>query len=86
MYARYRNQGARHHNEKETKTNVSNLRKVDEFVKSKKRLSNSTMDGANNKLIHGQSSKKSLVKHLTERAQEDLKGKVKEQEDKYEKQ
>lgn len=76
MYARYRNQGARHHHETETKTNVSNMRRVDNFVTSKKRLKNSTMDGANNKLIHGQSSKKSLVKHLTERAQEDFKDKL----------
>lgn len=82
MYARYRNQGARHHHETETKTNVSNMTKVDNFVKSKKRLRNATMDGANNKLIHGQSSKKSLVKHLTERAQEDYKEKIEKQEEK----
>ncbi len=82
MYARYRNQGARHHHETETKTNVSNMTKVDNFVKSKKRLRNATMDGANNKLIHGQSSKKALVKHLTERAQEDYKEKIEKQEEK----
>ena len=58
------------------------MTKVDNFVKSKKRLRNATMDGANNKLIHGQSSKKSLVKHLTERAQEDYKEKIEKQEEK----
>ena len=55
MYARYRNQGARHKYETETKTEVSNLRKVDNFVKHEKGLSNSHMSGANNKSISSNS-------------------------------
>ena len=51
MFARYRNQGARHRYETETKTEISNLRKVDDFVKHEKGLSNSHMKGANNKSI-----------------------------------
>lgn len=57
MYARYRNQGARHKHEAETKTNLTNLRKVDQFVKSEKGLSSSTMDNANNKKVSGVANK-----------------------------
>ena len=51
MYARYRNQGARHRYESETKTEVSNLKKDDKFVKHMTGLSNASMKGANNKSI-----------------------------------
>lgn len=61
MYARYRNSGARHKYETETKTNVENLRKVDRFVKHRTGLSNSRMSGANNKSISGKQSLGSKV-------------------------
>ncbi len=51
MYGRYRNKGARHHHESETKANISNLSKSDRFIRSRTRLRNSTMSGANNHRI-----------------------------------
>ena len=55
MFTKYRNSDARHTYETETKKNISNLRKVDNFVQSKRGLTNSTMSGANNKIVNGQS-------------------------------
>ena len=55
MYARYRNSGARHKHETETKTNMTNLRKYDQFVKKRERLKNPKMEGANNTKVSGQS-------------------------------
>ena len=51
IYAKYRNTGARHSHETETKTNMTNLQKYDQFIKKKTRLTNSRMDGANNTRI-----------------------------------
>ena len=53
MYARYRNKGARHHHEKETKSTMDNLRKSDTFVKRRTGLKNSRMAGANNTSVKG---------------------------------
>ena len=55
MFNKYRNFNARHTYETETKKTMSNLRKVDNFVVSKRGLTNSTIDGANNKFVGGQS-------------------------------
>ena len=55
MYVRYRNANARHTYETETKKSISNLRKVDNFIQSKKGLSNATMSGTNNKIVSGKS-------------------------------
>ena len=60
MFFRYRNSNARHKYETETKKNMTNLRKVDDFIQSRKGLSNSTMVGANNKRLNGQASNKIL--------------------------
>ena len=57
IYAKYRNTGARHNYETETKTNMTNLQKEDSFVRRKTRLNSSTMDGANNTRITGNSIK-----------------------------
>ena len=57
MHSRYRNSGARHSHETETKTNMTNLREYDKFVTKRKRLDNSTMEGANNTRVTGNSSK-----------------------------
>lgn len=57
MFLRYRNSNARHTYESDTKRQISNLREVDNFLQSKKGLSNSIMDGANNKVVNGQSIK-----------------------------
>lgn len=48
IYSSYRHAGARHEYEEETESKIANVRKSDEFVKHRKHLSNSTMDGANN--------------------------------------
>jgi len=53
IYARYRNKGARHHHEKETKAAMSNLRTADNFVTKRTGLRNATMQGANNKIVRG---------------------------------
>ena len=53
MHSRYRNSGARHHHEVETKKTMSNLRQVDNFVKHRNHIRNSSMDGANNRRIEG---------------------------------
>ena len=48
MFSKYRNFNARHTYEKDTKTNIINLKSIDKFISSRKGLSNSTMIGANN--------------------------------------
>lgn len=53
IYGKYRNSGARHNHEKDTKTNMSNLVKSDKLVRREKRLSNSRMEGANNTRVDG---------------------------------
>jgi hypothetical protein len=55
MFVKYRNSNARHTYEKDTKSEISNLRKVDDYIRSKKGLTNQTMVGANNKMVNGQS-------------------------------
>mgnify|MGYP003571266631 CR=1 FL=1 len=61
MLSRYRNAGARHTYEKETKREMINLKQVDRFIKSKKGLSNSRMTGANNTRVNGESSKGKIM-------------------------
>lgn len=53
MYMKYRNKGARHFHEIETKRNMSNLNKSDIFVKKEFGLSNSRIEGANNTKVNG---------------------------------
>jgi len=53
MYARYRNKGARHYHEKETKAKMDNIRKKDSFVKKRTGLTKSRMEGANNMSVSG---------------------------------
>ena len=54
IYARYRNKGARHKHEIETKTNMSNLRTEDNFVRTETGLTNSRIDGVNNINVSGE--------------------------------
>ena len=65
-YSKYRNFGARHTYEVETNKEMSNLRTVDNLVKTKRRLRSSTMEGANNKSLKGTSVAKKLLKNLKE--------------------
>ena len=53
MYAKYRNKGARHNHEEETKSTMNNLREYDNFVQRKTGLKNSRMNGANNTSVKG---------------------------------
>ena len=64
MYNKYRNSGARHAHEKETKKNVTNLRKVDNLIRRKTRLKNSSMNGANNTQVKGGNAKKGMLDNL----------------------
>ncbi len=66
IFARYRNSNARHKYETETKTNMSNLRKVDNFIRSETGLTNSVMIGANNTSISGQKLDNKLLNMLVE--------------------
>ena len=65
IYAKYRNSNARHQYEKETKTEVDNLSTVDNFIQSKKGLSNSRIEGANNTFVAGQSVDSKFLDALT---------------------
>ncbi len=52
MYKKYRNKDVRHTYEKETDSDFKNIRKVDDFVKHMKGLSDEKMKGANNQDVH----------------------------------
>ena len=56
MYSRYRNKGARHLHETETKKTMSNVQCADNFIKHEKGLSNSRINGANNNNVSGQTN------------------------------
>lgn len=60
IYGKYRNKSARHSYEIETKKTMTNLRKVDNFIESRRGLTSSTMSGRNNNLIYG----KNLTNHI----------------------
>lgn len=53
MYGKYRNNNARHKHELETKKSMTNLRKVDNYLRKRTGLSNARMTGANNKTVSG---------------------------------
>ena len=53
IYAKYRNTGARHTYETETKKQMLNIQKKDEFFKKRTGLSNSRISGANNRTVNG---------------------------------
>ena len=65
MYVRYRNSNARHHHETETKRKIFNLRKMDNFIRQEKGLSNSRMEGANNTRVSGQSLSETVIGSIT---------------------
>lgn len=64
MYARYRNSGARHKHELETKRSISNLQSVDNFIKHEHGLSNSSIRGRNNNTIIG--GKQSIIDSIAQ--------------------
>ncbi|MDD4108181.1 MAG: hypothetical protein PHH93_05625 [Prolixibacteraceae bacterium] len=66
MFTRYRNSNARHIYEKETKTQMANLRKADNLVQRRTGLTNSRIEGANNTSISGQSIGNKMLDSLVE--------------------
>ncbi|MCL2402859.1 MAG: TFIIB-type zinc ribbon-containing protein [Coriobacteriia bacterium] len=64
-YNKYRNAGARHMHEFNTKAAMSNVKAGDSLVKRRTGLSNATMDGANNLQVNYGSGKKSMLDKLT---------------------
>ncbi|MBP5678977.1 MAG: TFIIB-type zinc ribbon-containing protein [Bacilli bacterium] len=54
MYAKYRNKSARHTYEKETKHEITNLRKVDQLVQHKKQLKNRYINDRNDDILDGE--------------------------------
>ena len=57
IYVKYRNSGARHKYELETKTEIDNLTTVDDYIRTRTGLSNATMEGANNTAVYGKNFK-----------------------------
>jgi hypothetical protein len=57
VFKRYRNTGARHSHETETKANFSNVQRYDQFVTHRKKLKRDVIENKNDTLIEG-----SLVK------------------------
>lgn len=66
MFARYRNSGARHKHELETKKKMTNLRKVDKLIKRKTGLTNSRMQGANNTRVTGQNISSQILNQIAQ--------------------
>ncbi len=62
MHRKYRNSDARHHHETETKKHMSNIRRVDELIKRETGLSNSRMQGANNRNVSGTQISDNILK------------------------
>ena len=61
ILAKYRNFNARHKYETETKTNISNMRKQDQFITKRKGLSNTRIHGANNTSVAGENLGNALL-------------------------
>ena len=54
MYSRYRNKGARHTYESETKNEITNLKKVDDLIERRKGLRSSTIKNRNDNKLEGE--------------------------------
>ena len=57
MYAKYRNQNARHTYEKETKTNLVVNSRVDELIEHRKKLKSPSIEGRNDNRLEGEDLK-----------------------------
>jgi hypothetical protein len=60
MKGRYRNKSARHDYENSTKKNVTNMKTVDNFLKSEKGLHNAKINGQNNHKLNGNTNKNTV--------------------------
>ncbi|MCQ2601330.1 MAG: hypothetical protein MJ184_08225 [Treponema sp.] len=59
-YFRYRNSTVRHYHEKETKREMKNIQQVDEYIRRRTDLSNSSIAGRNNKRVRGKFGSKHI--------------------------
>lgn len=66
IYSRYRNKAARHKYEIETKTNVTNLRKVDNFIKTENNLTRARIRGANDTTVGSQSVTDNMINAIAD--------------------
>ena len=73
IYAKYRNTGARHMHESETKNELSNLKKKDVFVKREIGLTNSMISGVNNKNVTGSIVSNNFTKDILDSVKKELK-------------
>ncbi len=64
MFLRYRNLNARHHYETETKKNISNVRRSDQFIGNERNLANDKISGVNNNSITNNSEAESFINDL----------------------
>ncbi len=64
MYSKYRNVNARHTYEKDTEVKMENLQKIDQLLKHKTGLSDSSMNGANNTNVNGQNARNFIAKRM----------------------
>jgi len=65
-YAKYRNFTERHHHETETPTEMFNVVKSDKLIKRETGLSNSKIEGANNKKVSGQGLAENLLNNVND--------------------
>lgn len=65
-YVKYRNFTERHHHETETPTEMFNLVKSDNLIKRETGLSNSRIEGANNKKVSGQGLAENLLNNVND--------------------
>lgn len=73
---RYRNASARHYHEKETRSELKNLKKSDKKFESRKRLRNASIEGKNSDDVRGsvaKMNKSGFFKKISEEALEKLK-------------
>lgn len=72
IYGKYRNQNARHKHEVETVHEVKDLREVDEKLQTRRRLSNSRIQGANNTSVEGSSNSSGMANKLKDTIMKNL--------------
>jgi len=73
LYSKYRNTGARHSHEKETKATMDNMQKTDTFVKKLTGLSNARMNGANNTSVSNGGSGVPMLDKLNDKVPDGIK-------------
>lgn len=69
IYLKYRNSNARHKYEKETKAQISSLRKVDNFIQKRTGLTSSRIEGANNTSISSQGAGNKILNSIIDNNQ-----------------